>query len=124
MKRNGFEVVLLDEYNLNNPENIKLGRVLVPYNILTIRSLEPPKVGVEGTSEEYIKIVPCHPLLHLFALPRLLSKNRKEMEPEFEVVYADEDARKFCEKYKNTVFKDGFPRERFVVEIQMPKTNL
>lgn len=123
MKRNGFEVVSLDEYAWNADYRL-LGKIPVSYETLTIRSLEPPKVGVEGTSEDYIKIVPCHPLLDFFALPRLLSKNRKEMEPEFEVVYADEDARKLCEKYKNTVFKGGFPHGRFVVEIQMPKTNL
>lgn len=111
IKSESFEVVPIDEFDLKESRKGYFGifkRVIVPYDVITYKSIDGPKIGVESQWESYFKIVPCNPLLSFLGLLRF-DKNQKEFEPKKEIRYADEAAREFCEKYKD-VFKDRCPQ--------------
>ena len=119
MKSESFEVVPIDEFDLKESRKGYFGifkRVIVPYDVITYKSLDGLKIGVESHEESYCKIVPCNPLLSFLGLLRF-DKNQKEFAPIKEIRYADEAAREFCEKHKD-VFKDRYPKIVYIEGVE------
>lgn len=79
-------------------------RVLSLHTVTTYGSTsKPPYSGIRRISEqEYVKVVPCNPLLNFFGLLRY-DKNREDFSPTEEVRFADKAAEEYYKKYGKNI---------------------